>query len=52
MAAEWPQAPPRRYRMLNNGQVILIPYDDDKVENVFDSMPATTIMKTTKAAQA
>jgi len=35
MAAEWPQAPPRRYRTLDNGQVIPIPYEDDKVENVF-----------------
>jgi NAD+ kinase len=35
-AAEWPQAPPRRYRTLDNGQVIPIPYEDDKVENVFD----------------
>jgi len=37
IAAEWPQAPPRRYRTLDNGQVIPIPYDDDKVENVFDA---------------
>jgi len=37
MAAEWPQAPPRRYRTLDNGQVIPIPYEDDKVENVFDA---------------
>ena len=36
-AAEWPQAPPRRYRTLDNGQVIPIPYEDDKVENVFDA---------------
>ena len=35
--AEWPQAPPRRYRTLDNGQVIPIPYEDDKVENVFDA---------------
>jgi NAD+ kinase len=37
MAAEWPQAPPRRYRTLDNGQVIPIPYEDDKVENVVDA---------------
>ena len=37
MAAEWPQAAPRRYRTLDNGQVIPIPYEDDKVENVFDA---------------
>jgi len=37
MAADWPQAPPRRYRTLDNGQVIPIPYEDDKVENVFDA---------------
>jgi len=37
ITAEWPQAPPRRYRTLDNGQVIPIPYDDDKVENVFDA---------------
>ncbi len=37
IAAEWPQAPPRRYRTLENGQVIPIPYEDDKVENVFDA---------------
>ena len=37
MAAEWPQAPPHRYRTLDNGLVIPIPYEDDKVENVFDA---------------
>lgn len=37
MAAEWPQAPPRHYRTLDNGQVIPIPYEDDKVENVVDA---------------
>ena len=37
MAAEWPQAPPRRYRTLDNGQVIPIPYEDDKVETVVDA---------------
>lgn len=37
MTAEWPQAPPRRYRTLDNGQVIPIPYEDDKVENVVDA---------------
>ena len=36
MAADWPQASPRRYRTLDNGQVIPIPYEDDKVENVVD----------------
>jgi NAD+ kinase len=36
-AADWPQAPPRHYRKLDNGQVIPIPYEDDKVENVFDA---------------
>jgi NAD+ kinase len=36
VTAEWPQAPPRRYRTLDNGQVIPIPYEDDKVENVVD----------------
>jgi NAD+ kinase len=45
--AEWPQAPPRRYRTLDNGQVIPIPYEDDKVENV--SMPVT--MKTMTATE-
>ena len=36
-AADWPQAPPRHYRKLDNGQVIPIPFEDDKVENVFDA---------------
>ena len=36
-AADWPQATPRHYRKLENGQVIPIPYEDDKVENVFDA---------------
>ncbi|KAF8482980.1 NAD+ kinase [Russula ochroleuca] len=37
IAADWPQAPPRHYRKLDNGQVIPIPYEDDKVENVIDA---------------
>jgi hypothetical protein len=36
-AADWPQASPRHYRRLDNGQVIPIPFEDDKVENVFDA---------------
>ena len=37
MAADWPRASPRHYRKLDNGQVIPIPYEDDKVETVFDA---------------
>lgn len=31
------KAPARRYRKLDNGQVILIPYEDEELEHVFDA---------------
>ncbi|KAH9961294.1 hypothetical protein BC827DRAFT_1155402 [Russula dissimulans] len=37
MSANSPKVPPRRYRELNNGQLISIPYEDVKDENVFDA---------------
>ena len=37
MSADVPKAPPHRCRKLDNGQVIPIPYEDDKVETVFDA---------------
>ncbi|KAI0266694.1 hypothetical protein BC834DRAFT_109307 [Gloeopeniophorella convolvens] len=36
-SVELPKAHPRRYRKLDNGQVIPIPYEEGAVENVFDS---------------
>ncbi|KAI9458554.1 ATP-NAD kinase [Russula earlei] len=37
ISADSHKAPPRRYRKLENGQLIPIPYEDDKEENVFDA---------------
>jgi len=37
MPTHSPKAPPRRYRELDNGQFISIPYEDVKDENVFDA---------------
>ena len=31
------KAPSRRYRKLDNGQVLLIPYEDEELEHVFDA---------------